>query len=79
MLNNCTMNKPFTRVAVCVKWKISGVCKIERHTRSLLEVNMYKRKCLGALRTVAIRNSEVGRYSGGVNVQYEWQKNPCQR
>ena len=35
---------------------------------------MYKRKRLGPLRTVAIRNSEVGRYSGGVNVQYEWQK-----
>ena len=35
---------------------------------------MYKRKRLGPLRMVAIRNSEVGRYSGGVNVQYEWQK-----
>ena len=35
---------------------------------------MYKRKRLGPLRTVAIRNSEVGRYSGGVNVLYEWQK-----
>ena len=35
---------------------------------------MYKRKRLGPLRSVAIRNSEVGRYSGGVNVQYEWQK-----
>ena len=35
---------------------------------------MYKRKRLGPLRTVAIRNLEVGRYSGGVNVQYEWQK-----
>ena len=35
---------------------------------------MYKRKRLGPFRTVAIRNSEVGRYSGGVNVQYEWQK-----
>ena len=35
---------------------------------------MYKRKRLGPLRTVAIRNSEVGRYSEGVNVQYEWQK-----
>ena len=36
---------------------------------------MYKRKRLGPLRSVAIRNSEVhvGRYSGGVNVQYEWQ------
>ena len=28
---------------------------------------MYKRKCLGPFRM-------VGRYSGGVNVQYEWQK-----
>ena len=35
---------------------------------------MYKRKRLKALRTVTIRNSEVGRYSGGVNVKYEWQK-----
>ena len=35
---------------------------------------MYKRKRLGPFRTVAIRNSEVGRYSGGVNVQYEWQR-----
>ena len=35
---------------------------------------MYKRKRLGPLRTVAIWNSEVGRYSGGVNVQYERQK-----
>ena len=34
---------------------------------------MYKRKHLGPLRTVAIRNSEVGCYSGGVNVQYERQ------
>ena len=34
---------------------------------------MYKKKRLGPLRTVAIRNSEVGRYSGGVNVQYERQ------
>ena len=34
---------------------------------------MYKRKRLGPLRTVAIRNSEVGRYSGGVNVLYERQ------
>ena len=35
---------------------------------------MYKRKRLGPFITVAIRNSEVGRYSGGGNVQYEWQK-----
>ena len=35
---------------------------------------MFKKKRLGPLRAVAIRNSEVGRYSGGVNVQYEWQK-----
>ena len=35
---------------------------------------MYKRRRLGPLRTVAIRNSEVGRYSGGISVQYEWQK-----
>ena len=35
---------------------------------------MYQRKRLGPLRTVAIWNSELGRYSGGINVQYEWQK-----
>ena len=48
-------------------------CYLSALTRSLLEVNMCKRKRLGPLRMVDIRNSEVGRYSGGVNVQYERQ------
>ena len=35
---------------------------------------MYKTKAFGAAQNGRYSNSEVGRYSGGVNVQYEWPK-----
>ena len=48
-------------------------CALNRNTNLFaIRVKYVQEKAFGAAQNG--RNSEVGRYSGGVNVQYEWQK-----